>query len=743
VPIPDFAFLAENATDFIGICDLELRPLFVNREGRRLVGLPEAGGLDTIGVLDWFFPEDRDLLSGPFLDQVRREGRASIEVRFRHFLTGEPIWMAYHVIRMEDAAGQHTGYATISTDLTQHRRAEQALRDLADSMPQIVWSSDASGVTDYYNRRWHELTGGGADTKESARAIIHEDDRESTRRAWEAAFAAGALFEHEYRLRFPASTEDRWYLGRSVPVKDAGGKVVRWYGTSTDIHELKMAEAELAESRERLRAALDASSTGTSRWDIDAGDVEWDDNLYRLFGLLPGPGSRPLDYFMALVHEDDRQRVIDGCRRCAEEGADFEAEFRVVWPDGAVHWLYEKGRVYTAANGRRYMIAACVDITERRNKEDALRAADRQKDEFLGMLSHEIRNPLAPMMYSVNLLERQITDPALRRPLDVIGRQLRRMVHIVDDLLDASRVTHGKISLKRASVSLTEIVSQAVEASRSRMEAHGHALIHEAAQEPLLMSGDAARLGQVLENLLANAAKYTPNGGTVTVRVEREGGEAVITVADTGVGIDAAMLPRVFDLFAQADTSLDRSEGGLGIGLTLADRLTRLHGGRLSAHSDGLGAGSTFIVRLPLLGDRSRASADEPVPDRANVARRVLIVDGNVDAAVALGLLLEMNGHAVRRVHHGPAAVDAAREFRPDAVLLDISLPGMNGFEVLKRLRELADGRPLAIIATTGYGRDEDRRRCLAAGFDEHLTKPIAIGDVERLLSALAVKAAG
>jgi PAS domain S-box-containing protein len=718
VPTPDFAFLVENATDFIGICDLELRPLFVNREGRRLIGLPQTGGLDTIGGLDWFFPEDRDRLRGEFFDRVRHEGRASMEVRFRHFVTGEPIWMTYHVIRMEDAAGQPTGYATVSTDLTQHRRAEQALRELADSMPQIVWSSDANGVNDYYNRRWHELTGGGADSMEGAHAIIHEDDRESTRRAWEAALAAGTLFEHEYRLRFPGSTEDRWY-------------------------PLKMAEAELAESRERLRAALDASSTGTFRWDIDGGDVEWDDNLYRLFGLLPGPGSRPLDYFMALVHEDDRQRVLDGCRRCADEAADFEAEFRVVWPDGSVHWLYEKGRVYATANGRRYMIAACVDITERRNKEDALRAADRQKDEFLGMLSHEIRNPLAPMMYSVNLLERQITDPSLRRPLDVIGRQLRRMVHIVDDLLDASRVTHGKISLKRASVSLTEIVAQAVEASRSRMDAHGHSLIHQPAPDPLLMSGDAARLGQVLENLLANAAKYTPPGGTVTVTAERDGGEAVITVADTGVGIDATMLPRVFDLFAQADTSLDRSEGGLGIGLTLADRLTRLHGGRLSAHSDGLGTGSTFIVRLPLLGDAARTSAEEPTASHASVARRVLIVDGNVDSALVLGLLLEMNGHDVRRVHDGQAAVDAAGEFRPDAVLLDISLPRMNGFEVLKRLREVPHDRPLTIIATTGYGRDEDRKRCLSAGFDEHLTKPIAIGDVERLLSALPVRAAG
>jgi signal transduction histidine kinase len=247
------------------------------------------------------------------------------------------------------------------------------------------------------------------------------------------------------------------------------------------------------------------------------------------------------------------------------------------------------------------MTGACVDVTERRQKEDALRAADRHKDEFLGMLAHELRNPLAPIMYSVAMLGKQMTDPAAKRPLDVITRQVRHMARIVDDLLDVSRVTQGKVSLKREAVDVVTLVMETLEASRPSMAARDHTVHTDLSATPLAVSGDSVRLSQIVENLLNNAAKYTPPGGHIAVNVRREGSEVVITVRDTGVGIAPAMLPRVFDLFAQAETSLDRSEGGLGIGLTLVNRLTRLHAGSVEARSNGLGLGSEFIVRLPLL----------------------------------------------------------------------------------------------------------------------------------------------
>ena len=633
--LKNFAFLVQNASDFIGISDLEHRPYFVNRAGRQLVGLPEAGALPDIRVFDFFFPEDLGYLRGEFFDRVLRDGHASTDVRFRHFTTGEPIWMTYSVVRMEDVAGQPTGYATISTNLTERKRTEDLERQMA--------------------------------------------------------------------------------------------------------RDKDLALARLREVTERLRAALDASVTGTFQWNIETGALDWDDNLDRLFGLAPGSTARSLQEFIQLVHPDDRQRVIDACQRCADTGADFVEEFRVIWPDGSVRWLYDKGRVYTSDAGRRYMSGACVDVTERRQKEDALRAADRQKDEFLGMLAHEIRNPLAPMMYSVAVLERQIGDASARRPLEVIGRQVRRMVRIVDDLLDVSRVTQGKISLQRERVNMADLVTQAVESVRPAMVARNHALQVDTPGRSLIVSGDAVRLVQVLENLLVNAAKYTPEGGTVTVSLRREDNDAVIQVADTGVGIERDMLPRVFDLFAQADTSLDRAEGGLGIGLTLVDRLTRLHGGRVDVSSEGPGAGSTFTVRLPLLASDEPARADRPRGPAAQ-PKRILIVDDNTDSAESLGTLLQMNGHRVRLLHDGRAAVDGARSFAPDVILLDIGLPGLDGFQVVRQLKGAPDLASITVVATTGYGRAEDRARCLEAGFDHHLTKPIDLADIDGILANLPAR---
>ena len=605
-------------------------------------------------------------------------------------------------------------------------------RELADAMPQIVWSCDASGQIDYLNRRWYELTGkvpGDLDPS----GVIHPEDVARARAAFQGCVETGLPYQAEYRLSLPGEPEPRWYLGRALPVRDDAGRIVRWYATSTDIHDQKRAEEQLADSRERLRAALDASVTGTFRWDIDTNELDWDDNLDRLFGLAPGSTARSLPEFIRLVHSDDRQRVIDACAHCAATGADFDEEFRVAWPDGTVRWLSDKGRVYAGEAGSRYMTGACVDVTDRRNKEDALRAADRQKDEFLGMLAHEIRNPLAPMMYSASLLQRRIQDPDLKRPLDIIARQASRMLRIVDDLLDVSRVTQGKISLQRERVRVADVLMQCAEASRPLMESRKHTFVLEPVDSSLTVSGDAVRLAQVVENLLLNAAKYTPDGGSVTLRATAAGSWVAISVRDTGIGIGSDMLGRVFDLFVQADTALDRAEGGLGIGLTLVERLVRMHGGRVEAQSAGPGLGSTFTVHLPLIATRQPAEgADGITVDTPR--RRVLIVDDNVDSAEMLGALLELGGHSVHLAHDGRAAVSAAKAFGPDLVLLDIGLPGLDGYHVIQELRAMPALARATIVATTGYGREEDRARCLAAGFDDHLTKPVHIARIQRIL---------
>jgi PAS domain S-box-containing protein len=745
--LPDFAILVENASDFIGVCDLEFRPVYVNAAAMALVGVT-ADDLSTITVFDFFAAGEAERLAAEFFPLVEQVGRGTIETRFRHFKTGAVIPMRYNVVRMEDAYGRHTGYATISQDLSERHRSETELRgmaddraaslarfrELADAMPQIVWSCDATGKVDYLNRRWYELTGKAPGDMDPS-GVIHHEDLDRARAAFRRSIEAGLPYQEEYRLCLPGEPEPRWYLGRALPVRDDAGRIVRWYATSTDIHVQKQAEAQLADSRERLRAALDASGTGTFRWDIGSGELEWDDNLDRLFGLAAGATAGSLPQFLGLVHPDDRQRVVEACAHSAATGADFDEEFRVVWPDGTVRWLSDKGRVYTGAAGSRYMSGACVDVTDRRNKEDALRAADRQKDEFLGMLAHEIRNPLAPMMYSTSVLERRIQDPDLKRPLEIIARQARRMIRIVDDLLDVSRVTQGKISLQRDRIGVAELLAECAEASRPLMETRRHTFVVEPVDLSLTVNADAVRLAQVVENLLINAAKYTADGGQVTLGARAEGSWVAISVRDTGIGISSAMLERVFDLFAQVDTSLDRAEGGLGIGLTLVDRLVRMHGGTVEAHSPGLGRGSTFTVRLPLIPGCSAADPGER-PGADTPRRRVLIVDDNVDSAELLGALLEVDGHAVELAHDGPAAVTAARAFGPDFVLLDIGLPGLDGYHVIRELRGMPAVAAATIVATTGYGREEDRARCLAAGFDEHLTKPVDMARVRRILSA-------
>jgi signal transduction histidine kinase/DNA-binding response OmpR family regulator len=372
--------------------------------------------------------------------------------------------------------------------------------------------------------------------------------------------------------------------------------------------------------------------------------------------------------------------------------------------------------------------------------------ADRQKNEFLSMLAHELRNPLAPIQYAAEVLRLRGPEQAeLRWAREVIDRQVKHLVRLVDDLLDVSRITRGKIRLQPQPLDLAEVVAHAVEAGRPAVEAAQHRLEVAVPSDPVWVNGDAARLTQVLTNLLNNAAKYTDPGGRITLTLAREGGEAVLRVRDSGVGIPADMLSKVFDLFTQVDRSLDRSQGGLGIGLTLVHRLVQMHGGTVEAHSDGPGTGSEFVARLPALPgppggpDPGDGARDRP-PARAP---SVLLVEDNRDGAESLASLLRMAGHQVRVTHDGPTAVEAAAEASPDVVVLDIGLPGFDGYEVARRLRDLPNTRGAVLVAMTGYGGEDDYRRSREAGFDHHLVKPVEFGALRRVLAAAGARAAG
>jgi signal transduction histidine kinase/DNA-binding response OmpR family regulator len=382
---------------------------------------------------------------------------------------------------------------------------------------------------------------------------------------------------------------------------------------------------------------------------------------------------------------------------------------------------------------------AAVYLDNARLYRDA-QEADRRKNEFLSMLAHELRNPLAPIRNAVQILRlRGPREPEQQSIQDMIDRQVQQLVRLVDDLLDISRITRGKIRLQTEPTELTAVVQRAVETSRPLIDARRHDLTVSLPDQPVRVQGDPVRLAQVLGNLLNNAAKYTEDGGKIWLTVERANGEAVCRVRDTGLGIPPDMLASVFDPFTQVDRSLDRSQGGLGIGLTLVKQLVELHAGRVQVHSAGLDQGSEFVVRLPALaGEVSHGPSTNgaPAPPPADVPRcRVLVVDDNVDGAESLAVLLRLSGHDVRVCHDGPAGLMIADEFRPELVFLDIGLPGLDGYEVARRLR--ARTERMVLIALTGYGQEEDVRRSRQAGFDRHLVKPADLASLAALFEAL------
>jgi CheY-like chemotaxis protein len=407
--------------------------------------------------------------------------------------------------------------------------------------------------------------------------------------------------------------------------------------------------------------------------------------------------------------------------------------------DGAYRWFTINGEGVRGADGKlEKWVGTATDIDERRRAEASLREADRRKDEFLAMLAHELRNPLAPIRNAVKLLrDAGQTDPVRDWSRDVIERQVDQLTRLVDDLLDVSRITRGKIQLQIEPLDLCTVVSGAVETSRPRIDARKHHLDVRLPDDPVRIPGDLVRLTQVVSNLLNNAAKFQDEGGFISVRAEREGADAVIRVRDHGSGIAPDMISEVFELFAQAERTMDRAEGGLGIGLSLVKSLVEMHGGTVQAFSAGRGRGSEFTVRLPTLAEtqqRKRAGKDAVPALGDSRHARVLVVDDNRDAADSLTMLLGLRGFDAFVCHDGETALKLALDNEPDVLVLDLGLPGIDGFEVCRRLRE-AGLLKTVIIAVTGFGQDEDRRKSQAVGFDAHMVKPVDPDDLVRKIA--------
>jgi PAS domain S-box-containing protein len=523
------------------------------------------------------------------------------------------------------------------------------------------------------------------------------------------------------------------------PIRGAGGVVTGVSAVLHDISErvhaearLRASEQRIRESEERLRLALVGAGQGTWEWDLRTHQLMWDERCKALFGLPP---ELPVTYDrqIAALHPDDREHVIKAAFAAVEGRSDFSEEYRVFWPDGSMHWVLAKGRAsYDDAGEPLRMSGVALDVTERKRAEEALRAADRAKDEFLAMLGHELRNPLGAIAAARALLD--VVDPRDERAQAaraVIGRQVQHLSRLVDDLLDVSRVSSGKILLRRRRFDLAAHVTAIANVWRTAGRFERHEVALDASST--WVDADDARIEQILDNLVGNALKYTPPGGRVTVRVAPEGDVSVLEVLDTGVGLAPSLVDRVFEPFVQGERTLDRSQGGLGLGLSLVKGLVVQHGGTVRAMSPGLGQGSTFTVRLPRVSPAAPApSPSLPLADRPS--RRVLVIEDNADAREMLVTMLTMNGHEVHAASNGRDGIELAAAVHPHVALVDVGLPGLDGYEVARRLRADGRGAAMRLVAITGYGQADDRRRAEVAGFDVHLVKPV---DPDMLIAAI------
>jgi len=858
-----------NTADSVYLFDLDGRFLYVNKT---LFGGKTQADCAGRNFLELGYPPHLAERIDRQIQEVIATGRP---LRDDTPATGSRFY-EYIFVPVFGADGRVEAVAGSTRDITDRKCAEEALRSSEQRYRALVTAT--SDVVYRMSDDWsvmHPLDGRELVASNEApigdwlARNIPEFEHARVEETYRRAVEAKAMFELEHQV-VRADSSLGWTLSRAVPILDAAGDIVEWFGVARDTTRRKLAEEELRDIRSRMEAALAAGAIGTWSWDVITDRVLGDASLARLFGIgLRDVTGGPLSKLVDAIHPDDRERVTKLVEKAVETGDRYEADYRVEQTDGTWKWVTARGQIERDEAGRAVRFPGVVidisdrkraeeslarvtdeserrkrvydtilsntpdlayvfdlehrfiyvnegllrmwgktwdeaigktclelgyepwhaemhnreidtvratrgpirgevpfhgtfgrriydyifvpifgadgeveavagttrDVTDRKEAEEALRDADRKKDDFLALLAHELRNPLAPIRNGLQVMRLAEDDPAVvAEARDMMDRQLTHMVRLIDDLLDISRITRNKLELRRGRVSLAEVVDNAVEAAGPAIKEADHQLTIVLPPERIELDADLTRLAQVFSNLLSNSAKYTPRGGRVWLSAERSSGEVVVSVRDTGIGIPTQALPKIFDMFSQVDRSVERSTGGLGIGLALVKGLVEMHGGSVSAESTE-GQGSTFTVRLPIAEPvKSLQPVGNDRTTTRSAGRRVLVVDDNRDGADSMAMMLRLLGNEVTTAHDGLEAVAAASAFRPEIILMDIGLPRLNGLDATRQIREHPWGRTIKIIALTGWGQDNDREQSRAAGCDGHLVKPVQVSDLQNAI---------
>jgi PAS domain S-box-containing protein len=750
-----FRTVLESSPMAVFVCDADAVLQFYNARAAELWGRePQLGVERHCGSWKLWRPDGALLPheQSPIVEVLRTGVRMrNVEV-FIERPDGSRLPVLVDFAALTDQRGIVTGAITSFIDISDRKQAELALqesetlnRGIFESSPDCVKVLDGEG-------RLLRINNNGLCIMEIDDfaplagcpwcSLWPEEERADVQATLEVARAGGI---GRFQGHCPtAKGAEKWWDISVAAIRDANGKVLQFIAVSRDLTDRMQVERNLRDSEQRFRMVADNISQ--LAWTCDKlGNVTWYNQRWLDYTGLNFEAMKGWDW-SKVQHPDHLNRVVARVKRSAETGEPWEDTFPLRGKDGNYRWFLSQAVPIRDDMGNvARWFGTNTDVTELRDAQLDLREADRRKSEFLAMLAHELRNPLAPIRNAVQVLRISGGDEeAVQSASEMMERQVGQMVRLVDDLLDVSRISRGKIELRRRCVELASIVHHAVEAIRPIVQSLSLELTVTLPPEPVYLDADPTRLAQVVGNLLTNACKFTEKGGRIwlTVEVARRaksapGDEAVIRVRDSGIGIAAEQLPRIFEMFTQVDTSLERSVSGLGIGLTLVKSLVELHGGTVEVSSAGLGHGSEFVVRLPIT-----AATHEPSPDSTKreptpaMNRRILVVDDNPDSATSLSMLLKITGNEVRTAADGAEAVAQAEAYRPEVILLDIGLPKMNGYDACRAIREQSWGKDMLLIALTGWGQEEDRQKSKDAGFNGHLVKPVEFSALQVLLAS-------